>query len=63
MIYKGTHDNRMRVMFEFRNVKAKSNAKKKQTPKQLQPAPAEVEMNAEPIEKDDKVKTAKAGKK
>jgi DNA-binding transcriptional regulator YhcF (GntR family) len=64
MIWKGTHDNRMRVMFEFRNIKAKQNKAEKQTPKQLQPAPAEVEMNAEPLEvgkKKAKTKVKKAG--
>jgi DNA-binding Lrp family transcriptional regulator len=65
MIFKGTHDNRMRVLFEFRSVKAERNGTKKQTPKQLQPAPAEVD--AEPLEVGKKkakikVKTAKAGK-
>ncbi len=65
MIFKGTHDNRMRVMFEFRKVKAEGNKTKKQTPKQLQPAP-EIEINAEPLEVGKKkakikVKTAKVG--
>jgi DNA-binding Lrp family transcriptional regulator len=50
MIFKGTHDNRMRVMFEFRRVKAEENKTKKNAPKQLQPAPCEVETNTEPLE-------------
>ncbi len=50
MIFKGTHDNRMRVMFEFRKVKAEENKAKKNAPKQLQPAPADIEMNTEPLQ-------------
>jgi DNA-binding Lrp family transcriptional regulator len=41
MIFKGTHDNRMRIMFEFRQVAAERNLPEEQaTPKQLQPAPS-----------------------
>jgi DNA-binding Lrp family transcriptional regulator len=64
MIYKGTHDNRMRVMFEYREVKTQKEDTPEQTPKQLQPAPAEIEMNTKPLEvtkKKVKIKTAKGG--
>jgi Fe2+ or Zn2+ uptake regulation protein len=44
MIFRGTHDNRMRIMFEFRQI---GNAPDQQEePKQLQPAPEQVKAKA-----------------
>jgi hypothetical protein len=60
MIYKGTHDNRMRVMYEFREVKAERNETGQQEaePKQLQPAPT-----ASKQSKEKQVKKKKEAKK
>jgi predicted DNA-binding transcriptional regulator len=40
MIFKGTHDNRMRILFEFRQIAAERKPEEQETPKQLQPAPS-----------------------
>ncbi len=66
MIFKGTHKNRMHIMFEFRNIKTKEEEKPEEAkPRELNAAPAEVEMNtAEPLEvvkKKSKTKVKKAG--
>jgi DNA-binding Lrp family transcriptional regulator len=43
MIFRGTHDNRMRILFEFRQIAAERNAPDQHDePKQLQPAPEQV---------------------
>ncbi len=43
MIFKGTHDNRMRIMFEFRNINTNTTPEEEQEPspepKQLKPIP------------------------
>jgi DNA-binding Lrp family transcriptional regulator len=47
MIFKGSHDNRMRILFEFRQIAAERNAPDQQEePKQLQPAPEQVKAKA-----------------
>jgi DNA-binding transcriptional ArsR family regulator len=67
MIFKGTHNNRMHIMFEFRNIKTKEEETTPgaNQPKELNAAPAEVEMNADkPLEvrkKKAKTKVKKAG--
>jgi DNA-binding transcriptional ArsR family regulator len=41
MIFKGTHDNRMRILFEFRQIAAeRKSSDQEEEPKQLQPAPS-----------------------
>jgi DNA-binding Lrp family transcriptional regulator len=42
MIFKGTHNKRMQILFEFRQVQAERNAPDQEQPKQLQPAPEQV---------------------
>lgn len=47
MIFRGTHDNRMRILFEFRQIAAERNTPDQQEePKQLQPEPEQVKAKA-----------------
>jgi DNA-binding Lrp family transcriptional regulator len=52
MIFRGTHDNRMRILFEFRQIAAERNAPDQQEePKQLQPAPEQVKAKKAGVKK------------
>ncbi len=46
MIFRGTHNNRMRIMFEFREIGKAPD--QQEEPKQLQPAPEQVKPKPKP---------------
>jgi DNA-binding Lrp family transcriptional regulator len=62
MIFKGTHNNRMHIMFEFRNIKSAIKREKPEAlqPKQLTAAPDNVEVKKPKVKKPTKNAKIKA---